>query len=126
MSITKVLVVEDDKFLADVFLTKLTKEGFNVIQAFNGEDAISVTKKYHPDLILLDIIIPKKDGFDVLKEIKEDETVKDIPVIIMSNLGQEADVGMGKKLKAVEYLVKTNTSLADIVKKIKQYTKNDK
>lgn len=126
MSVKKILVAEDDKFLADVFLTKLTKEGFNVIQAFNGEDAISVTKKYHPDLILLDIVMPKKDGFDVLREIKEDDNTRDIPVIIMSNLGQEADVMMGKKLKAAEYIIKTNTSLADIVKKIKQYTKNDK
>ena len=121
----KILVAEDDKYLADVFLTKLTKEGYNVIQAFNGDDAVLSTKKYHPDLILLDIVMPKKDGFDVLKELKEDETVSDIPVIIMSNLGQDADVYMGKKLKAVEYLIKTNTSLTEVVKKIKQYTKND-
>lgn len=126
MNIKKILVVEDDKYLADVFLTKLTKDGFDVIQAFNGEDAIVATKKYHPDLILLDIVMPKKDGFDVLKEIKEDDSIKDIPVIIMSNLGQEADVLTGKKLKAAEYLIKTNISLADVVKKIKQYTKNDK
>jgi two-component system, OmpR family, response regulator VicR len=126
MTNKKILIVEDDKFLADVFLTKLTKEGFNVIQAFNGDDAIMMTKKYHPDLILLDIIMPKKDGFEVLKEIKNDEEILDIPVIIMSNLGQEDDVIMGKKLKAAEYLIKTNISLSDIVKKIKQYTKNDK
>lgn len=122
----KILVVEDDKYLADVFLTKLSKAGFDVIQAFNGEDAVTLTKKYHPDLILLDIIMPKKDGFDVLREIKEDDEIKDIPVVIMSNLGQEDDVVMGKKLKAVDYLIKTNISLSDVVKKIKQYTKNDK
>lgn len=119
----KILVVEDDKYLADVFLTKLNKEGFDVIQAFNGDDAIIMIKKYHPNLVLLDIIMPKKDGFDVLKEVKEDETIRDIPVIIMSNLGQEDDVITGKKLGATDYLIKTNISLSDVVKKIKQYTK---
>lgn len=121
----KILVAEDDKYLADVFLTKLTKEGFEVIQAFDGDEAILMAKKCKPGLILLDIIMPKKDGFDVLKEIKEYEETKDIPVIILSNLGQEADITMGKKLKAADYMIKTNSSLKDIIKKVKEYIKND-
>ena len=117
---TKVLVAEDDKFLSKAYAAKLKKEGFDVVLAGNGEEAVEKTKSEKPDVVLLDLIMPKKDGFDSLSDIKKDQTTKNIPVVILSNLGQEEDIERGKKLGAVDYLVKSNISIQDVVNKIKQ------
>jgi two-component system response regulator VicR len=117
----KILVAEDDKFLVNVLLSKLSKEGFEVIHAFDGEEALAKVCEKKPDLVLLDLVIPVKDGFEVLKEIKADEALKDIPVIILSNLGQDEDIKRGQELGAEDYLVKTNLSLGEVVEKIKQH-----
>ncbi len=117
----KILVTEDDKFLVNVLLSKLSKEGFEVIHAFDGEEALAKVREKKPDLILLDLILPVKDGFDVLKELKENETTKNIPVIILSNLGQDEDVKRGQDLGADDYLIKTNLSLKEVVEKIKEH-----
>jgi len=117
----KILVTEDDKFLVNVLLSKLSKEGFEVIHAFDGEEALAKVREKKPDLILLDLILPVKDGFDVLKELKEDGATKNIPVIILSNLGQETDIEKGKKLGAVDYMIKANWSMKDVIAKVKEY-----
>jgi CheY-like chemotaxis protein len=119
----EILVVEDDQFLAKVYQTKLKKEGYNVFIALDGEEALSHIKKQKPALILLDLILPKMDGFEVLEKLKNDESTKKIPVIILSNLGQDDDIERGKKLGAEDYFVKANTSLAEILKKIQKYIK---
>ncbi len=117
---TKVLVAEDDKFLVKAFAAKLAKDGFDVIVAGNGNEAITEAKKNKPDIILLDLIMPQKNGFDALYELKQNEETKDIPVIITSNLSQEIDIKRGKDLGADDYLVKSDTPIQEIIAKIKQ------
>lgn len=114
----KVLVAEDDSFLAAAYRAKLTKAGFNVKLVGDGEEAINSLQTEIPDLILLDVVMPKKDGFATLEEIKKDERFKNIPVIIASNLGQSEDVVRGMKLGAVDYIVKSGIKLEDVVNKI--------
>lgn len=124
----KILVVEDDPFLLKILDVKLNQEGFNVIKATDGEKGISLAFREMPDLILLDLILPKKDGFRVLEELKENSKTRDIPVLILSNLGQESDIERGTKLGAVDYLIKTRFSINAVIEKIKRYlpTKNGK
>ncbi|MFH0818801.1 MAG: response regulator [Patescibacteria group bacterium] len=114
----KILLIEDDNFLSKVLVERLEDDGFIVNIAGNGAEGIEKTTIFNPDLILLDMILPKMNGFDVLKKLKQDIATKNIPVIIVSNLGQDMDVELGKKLGAVDYLVKSNYSLRSIVEKI--------
>ena len=115
---TKILVIEDDITLNKIYQTKLGVMGYEVAPAYNGEEAVAKAKSEMPDLILLDLMLPKKSGFDVLTEIKADESTKDIPVIILSNLGQEEDVKRGLEMGAIDFLTKSNIKLVDVVKKI--------
>jgi two-component system alkaline phosphatase synthesis response regulator PhoP len=116
----KILIVEDEFFLRNILEKKLQAEGFDVILASDGVEAVEKTVKEVPDLILLDLILPKKNGFEVLEEIKKDPYLKDIPVIIISNLGQEIDIDRAKKFGVNEYLIKAHTSLDTVVEKIKE------
>lgn len=118
----KILLVEDDVFLIKALTTKLSKEGIEVLQGKDGEEAL-VKIKEKPELILLDLMLPKKSGFEVLGEIKRDASLKDIPVIIMSNLGQEDDIKKGIALGAIDYLIKADIKIDDIVAKIKTFKK---
>jgi DNA-binding response OmpR family regulator len=117
----KILLIEDDKFLRTVLEKKLSSEGFEVVSAVDGDEALEKIISDKPDIILLDIILPKKSGFLVLENIKKDPEFKKIPVLIISNLGQEEDVKRGLSLGAIEYFVKAKVSLDDVVKKIKEY-----
>jgi DNA-binding response OmpR family regulator len=118
----RILLVEDDKFIARAYQDGLERAGFKVSVAYDGRVALEYLQhEQHPDLILLDIIIPVIDGFEVLQTIKADEKTKDIPVIIVSNLGQESDVTKGKEVGAADYLIKANWSMDDVVKKINTY-----
>lgn len=116
----KILLVEDDENLIKSFNDFISKEGFDFKSAVNGEDGIELAKQEKPDLILLDIVIPKKSGFDVLYELKKDENLKNIPVIILTNLEEEKDIEKALSLGAYTYLVKANYSLDEIIKKIKE------
>lgn len=116
-----ILVAEDDKFYAGVYRRKLTAEGYDVKIAENGEEAIKMAKESKPDLLLLDLIMPIKDGFTTLDEMKKDKTLNDIKVVITSNLGQEEDIKKAKALGAFDYIVKSNFSLKEMVEKIKNY-----
>lgn len=117
----KILVAEDDRFLMKIYTDTLTRENFEVIQATNGQEAITKIKTNLPDLILLDLVMPIKDGFETLEELKLDSKTKNIPVIILTNLGQETDIKRGKDLGAIDYLVKSDLSTKEIINKVKQY-----
>lgn len=115
-----VLIVEDDTFLANIYKTKFEMEGFKVIVSDNGEDGLADVKRKKPDIVLLDILLPKMDGFTVLQKLKADADVKDIPVILLTNLGQKDDVEKGLELGAVDYLIKAHFKPSETVDKVKK------
>lgn len=117
----KILLAEDDKFLSRAYKDGLEEAGFEVVIALDGESAIEKVKSEKPDLVLLDLIMPVKNGFEVLGEMVTDDRLKDIPVIILSNLSQESDVERGKALGAVDYLVKADYSLQAVVEKVAEH-----
>lgn len=114
------LIVEDDKFLIKAYQIKFNSAGFNIIVAVDGVAGLELARKELPSLILLDLMLPKMNGFEFLKALKADEKTKDIPVIILSNLGQQGDREKALSLGAVDYLVKTDYKLEEIVKKVKE------
>ena len=118
-----ILIVEDDKFLRELIVQKLIKEGYDAAEAIDGEEGIKKVKTAKPDLVLLDLILPGIDGFEVLTRMKEDPSLAQIPVIILSNLGQKDDVERGLKLGAVDYLIKAHFTPREIIDKIKNKLK---
>jgi DNA-binding response OmpR family regulator len=117
----KILMIEGDHFLRKIYKNKLSKENFEFIEATNGEEGLNKIISEKPDIVLLDLILTRKSGFDVLVEMKRSRKTKKIPVIILSNLGQESDIKKGFSLGAKEYLVKTEISLFDVVDKVKEW-----
>ena len=115
----KILVVEDEVSLQKAMVDVLKINGYEALGALDGESGLSRAQKEKPDLILLDIILPKMNGFDVLKTLKSDAATKDIPVIVLTNLEGTMDVEQALTLGATTYLVKTNYELEDIVKRVK-------
>ncbi|MFA5069871.1 MAG: response regulator [Patescibacteria group bacterium] len=115
----KVLLVEDDTFLSGMYVTKLGLENFAVSLASDGKQGLKMIKDELPDLILLDLVLPKISGFDILKEIKKDKKTKDIPVILLTNLGQKKDVEKGFALGANDYLIKAHFMPSEVVDKVK-------
>lgn len=122
MSETKktILIIEDDKFLRELICQKLKKEGFTISEAVDGEKGLQKVKTEKPGLVLLDLILPGIDGFEVLTEAKKDPALAEIPIIILSNLGQKDDIERGLKLGAVDYLIKAHFTPGEIIKKIKK------
>ena len=120
----KVLLIEDDKFLSDMYVTKFSKFGYKIETAYDGEEGIRKIKGLKPDIILLDIRLPLKNGFEVLKETKKDQKTKDIPIILLTNLGQKEDTERGLKLGAVDYLIKAQFTPQEVVDKVKKITFN--
>ncbi len=115
----KILIIEDDRSLQNALVEIVSQEGFESESALDGEEGLSKIKTFKPDLILLDIILPKKDGFEVLSEIKKDESAKDIPVLILTNLEEVDNIQKALDLGATNYMVKSDFSLKDVVGKIK-------
>jgi DNA-binding response OmpR family regulator len=115
-----ILLVEDDEFLAELYGTKLGLEGYEVALATDGEKGLKMIRDKKPDLILLDIILPKMDGFEILKAMKGDKAVKNIPVILLTNLSQKDEVKKGLELGAKDYLIKAHFMPSEVVKKIKE------
>lgn len=114
-----VMVVEDESFLSKVLAERLEDEGFGRIDlAGNGEEALQKMRENPPHIVLLDMILPKKNGFEVLQEMKQDQTLQHIPVLVLSNLGQDQDIEQAKALGATDYLVKSNFSLQKVMNKI--------
>lgn len=118
-----ILIVEDEPTLQKTIGQFLEQEGYTVQKALNGEIGLTMAKENKPDLILLDLILPKKDGFVILKELKEDKTTARIPIIILTNLEGSGDIEKALALGASTYLVKANYKLADIKAKIKETLK---
>lgn len=116
----KVLIVDDDAFLSGIYATKLELEGFAVASARDGEEGVKMAVKEKPDLILMDVLMPKLDGFEALKRVKADPETKAIPVIMLTNLGQKEDVEKGMQEGAADYLIKAHFVPAEAVDKIKK------
>jgi len=115
----KILFVEDEISLQKAIRELLTQEGYEVLTASDGDEGLIKAERENPDLILLDLILPKKDGFEVLKELKADEKMKDIPVIVLTNLEGVGDVEKALTLGAKTYLVKANYELDDVLKMVR-------
>src|SRR3990167_7152282 len=114
-----VLLVDDDLTLREMYEERLKAEGFIIIQATNGQEALDKAKQAKPNVILLDIMMPKINGFDVLKQLKADELLKEVPVLILTALIQDVDRVQGKKLGAADYIVKSETMPGEVIAKIK-------
>jgi len=116
-----ILLVEDDPFLSSVLRLKLEKESFKVIRAADGEEALNFLTEQgiKPSLILLDLILPKKNGFEVLETIRQDPLLEKLPVIIISNLGQPSDIERGKALGVIDYFIKARLSIGELVNRVK-------
>jgi DNA-binding response OmpR family regulator len=126
----KILIIEDDSFLSEMYLSKFNQSNFQAEVAADGKEGLNKVKSFRPDLILLDIVLPKMDGFEVLKEIKNDSELKKIPVVLLTNLGQKSEVEKGLSLGAEEYIIKAHFTPSAVVERSKeiinkQITKNE-
>lgn len=120
---SKILLIEDDIFLSSLLKKRLQKEGLDIVLAKDGEEALNLLKTIKPTLILLDLILPKKSGFEVMEEICNDPQMQSrkMPIIIISNLGQSEDIQKGQDLGAIGYFIKAKTSIDELVEKIKEF-----
>ena len=120
----KILLVEDDPFLSSLLKNRLQKEDLEVVLAKDGEEALNRLREFSPALILLDLILPKKTGFEVMEEMASDPQInKGMPIIVISNLGQPEDVAKSKQLGAIEYFIKAKISIDELRGKIKTFLK---
>lgn len=116
-----ILIVEDDHFLADAYKIAFDEKKYTVIQAFDGESAIKAVREHHPTVVILDLILPVKDGFSVLEAVRADKSFDDVSIVIASNLGQQSELDRGKKLGANDYIVKSQISIADLIAKVESF-----
>ena len=121
--IKKILLVEDELTLSEMYKTKFKREGFDVVVLGSGEVVFETAKKIKPNIILLDVILPKIDGFAVLKELKKNVSTKKIPVIMLTNLGQDEDKKKGKDLGAEDYVVKADSTPAQVLERVEKVLK---
>lgn len=117
----KIILIEDDEVLSKVLYTEFIDAGFEVEQAFDGEAGLELVRSQKPDLVLLDLVLPKKHGFEVLEALKKNPVTKNIPVVILTLLGQDEDIKKGLQLGANDYLVKSSHAVAEIVEKVKNF-----
>lgn len=115
----KILLVEDDPFLAGMYVTKLELEGYGVTLATDGKAGLEAAQREKPDCILLDILLPKMDGFEVLEALKADQATANIPVVLMTNLGSKQDVVRGLSMGATDYLIKAHFMPSEVMMKIR-------
>lgn len=121
----KILLVEDDDALANVYTVRLESEGFEIKRVSNGEEALSNALEFKPDLILLDVMMPKVDGFEVLDILRNTPQTANIKIIVLTALSQESDRERASSLGADDYLVKSQVVIADVVDKVKQHLDMD-
>ncbi len=119
----KVLLVEDDPTLLEMYELKFKEAGFDLILAADGESGLELAKKEMPAVVLLDIMMPKMDGFAVLTQLRQDDATKGIVILMLSNLGQQTDIEKGKQLGAQDYVVKASMTPTQVVEKVKSYIK---
>lgn len=117
----KVLLVEDDDSLASVYLTRFEAEGFNVKRVPNGEDALAATIEFRPDIILLDVMMPKVSGFDVLDILRNTPETANVKVVMLTALSQETDKQKASELGVDDYLVKSQVVISDVVERVKRH-----
>lgn len=115
----KIVLVEDDQFIVDMYKIKLAPD-FDLRVAVDGQDGLDLIRQFKPDLVLLDIILPRLDGFEVLEEIKKDPELKDIPVLLLTNLGQRDNIRRGLRLGALDYVIKAHYTPGEVAEKVKQ------
>ncbi|OGY54991.1 MAG: hypothetical protein A3A24_01775 [Candidatus Buchananbacteria bacterium RIFCSPLOWO2_01_FULL_46_12] len=118
---SKILIVEDDPLLRELYQLKLAEEGFAVFTAQNGEEGFAIAAREVPELILLDIMMPKVDGYEMLKKVKHDSRTNKIPVIIFSNLSQREEIEKGLRLGADDFIVKTSLTPLQLAARVRQY-----
>jgi len=116
----KILIIEDDPFLNEMYATKFSQSGFQVELAVDGQEGLKKIRTIKPNLILLDIVLPKMDGFEVLKEVKKDAQLNKIPIVLLTNLGQKKEVEKGLSLGADEYIIKAHFTPTAVVAKVKE------
>ena len=114
----KILLIEDEEVMVSLLQKKLTEEGYEVLVARDGEEGLEAIKKNKPDLILLDIIMPKMGGFEVMEEMSKDPEIKDIPIVVVSNSGQPVELDKAQKLGARDWLIKTEFDPKEVVAKV--------
>lgn len=122
----KILLVDDDLYIRDLYAEVLKDENYDVLIASDGEEALGVASANIPDLILLDIMLPKMDGIQVLDKLKNDEKLKNVPVIMLTNFGQEDLVKQAVNLGSTEYLLKYNITPGEIIKKVSEVLNPEK
>jgi len=115
----KILLVEDDPFLSEIYVIKFQEAGFEISLATDGSDGLEKIKHEQPDLVLLDIVMPNVDGLELLRTIKDDEATRNIPIVILSNLGEQEDIDRGLALGAELYIVKAHYTPTEVVAKVK-------
>jgi len=119
----QILLIEDDPFLIDIYTTKLKEEGYAVDVAEDGEEGLRMLKQKKPDLLLLDVVLPSFNGWEILRKIKRTDDLKDLKVVILSNLGEKEEVEKGLNLGAAKYLVKAHYTPTEVIKEIKKILK---
>lgn len=117
----KIVLVEDDVVLSDMYLKKFSMEGYDIERAMDGEEGLALVKKLKPDIVLLDIMMPKKNGLDTLKDIKADPELKGVYVVLLTNVGEQNYIDEGFKLGANQYLMKSNFTPREVVEKVEEW-----
>lgn len=118
-----ILLAEDDQFLQRMYSAKLTKEGFRVVVASDGEKALAIMAENPPALVLLDVLMPKKDGFAVLEAMRANPKLKDIPAILLTNLGEAEDIKRARRLGVSDYLIKAHFLPSEVIGVVRKYIK---
>jgi CheY-like chemotaxis protein len=117
---SKILIIEDEDIMRDLLQKKLSQEGYEISVARNGEEGLKMMKEVVPDLVLLDIVMPKMGGFEVMTEMQKDDALKNIPVIVVSNSGQPVEIDKAQELGAKDWLIKTQFDPQEVIEKVKK------
>jgi CheY-like chemotaxis protein len=121
MSQSKILIIEDDPLLVKMYMTKFMMEGYQVVTAGDGEQGFAVAKAEKPNFIIMDVMMPKLSGLQLLEMLRADPELKDLPVLMLSNLSQPAEVEKAKQLGVKDFLIKANYTPSQIVEKVREY-----
>jgi len=121
---SKILVIEDEPAIQKAIAEALRGEGFEIETSFDAEEGLNITKMFRPDLILLDLLLPGKNGFEFMNDLKKEPDIANTPIVILSNLGDEEEIKQGMSLGAKDYLIKADYDLQDVVKIVKKYLEN--
>lgn len=122
--IHKILIIDDDPFILEMYVLKFKEEGFQIETAKDGKEGLKKIKEYEPDVVLLDIVMPIMDGFDVIRSLKRENVQTNAKIVLLTNLGQKDDVERGMQLGAHDYIIKAHFTPSEVVKKIKDLLKN--